>query len=124
MSDSLLVVRSVTHRYGERTALNNVSFQVGQGRNLRTARPERRRQNDALRILSTLVAPREGSVRMFGSTWFASRARFAGALVWFFNHQVWTVNYRARKPPPSGSSLQSFAAGLQSRIDQLLSRLG
>ena len=28
MSDSLLVVDALTHRYGERTALNNVSFQV------------------------------------------------------------------------------------------------
>ena len=31
MGDSLLVVEALTHRYGQRMALNKVSFEVGKG---------------------------------------------------------------------------------------------
>src|SRR5260221_14790300 len=66
MSDSLLVVEALKHRYGERTALNNVSFQVAKGKIFGLLGPNGGAKTTLFRILSTLVAPREGSVRMFG----------------------------------------------------------
>ena len=41
---SVIQVQNLTHRYGDRVALSNVSFEVKTGRNLRPARAERRRQ--------------------------------------------------------------------------------
>src|ERR1039458_2628674 len=66
MSDSLLVVEALTHRYGERTALNNVSFQVAKGEIFGLLGPNGGGKTTLFRVLSTLVAPSEGSVYMFG----------------------------------------------------------
>ena len=66
MSDSLLVVESLTHRYGERVALDNVSFTVAKGEIFGLLGPNGGGKTTLFRILSTLVAPTGGSVRMFG----------------------------------------------------------
>jgi ABC-2 type transport system ATP-binding protein len=66
MGDSLLVVDAVTHRYGQRTALNKVSFEVGKGEIFGLLGPNGGGKTTLFRILSTLVAPGEGTVRLFG----------------------------------------------------------
>src|SRR6266481_9146100 len=67
MSNSLLAVEALTHRYGERTALNNVSFQVTKGEIFGLLGPNGGGKTTLFRVLSTLLAPSEGSVRMFGA---------------------------------------------------------
>jgi ABC-2 type transport system ATP-binding protein len=58
MSDSLLVVEALTHRYGERVALKGVSFQVAKGEIFGLLGPNGGGKTTLFRILSTLVAPR------------------------------------------------------------------
>ena len=57
MSDSLLVVEALTHRYGQRPALNKVSFEVGKGEIFGLLGPNGGGKTTLFRILSTLVAP-------------------------------------------------------------------
>jgi len=66
MADPLLVVEALTHRYGQRTALDKVSFEVPAGEIFGFLGPNGGGKTTLFRILSTLVAPREGSVRLFG----------------------------------------------------------
>ena len=66
MGDSLLMVEALTHRYGQRTALNKVSFEVGKSEIFGLLGPNGGGKTTLFRILSTLVAPSEGNVRLFG----------------------------------------------------------
>ena len=66
MADSLLVVESLTHRYGERVALDKVTFEVPAREIFGLLGPNGGGKTTLFRILSTLVAPREGNVRLFG----------------------------------------------------------
>jgi ABC-2 type transport system ATP-binding protein len=66
MNDSLLVVDGLTHRYGTRMALNNVSFKVARAEIFGLLGPNGGGKTTLFRILSTLVAPSEGTVNMFG----------------------------------------------------------
>jgi len=86
------VVEALTHRYGERTALNNVSFQVAKGEIFRSARAEWRGKTTLFRILSTLVAPSEGSVRMFGVNVVREQSEIRRRIGVVFNHRAWTAN--------------------------------
>src|SRR5258708_34535655 len=66
MSDSLLVVEALTHRYGERTALKNVSFQVAKGELFGLLGPNGGGKTTLFRILTTLMKPSNGRVLMNG----------------------------------------------------------
>ena len=66
MGNSLLMVESLTHRYGERIALDKVSFEVPDREIFGLLGPNGGGKTTLFRILSTLVVPREGNVRMFG----------------------------------------------------------
>src|SRR5664280_499241 len=66
MSDSLLVVDGLTHRYGERTALDCVSFEVRRGEIFGLLGPNGGGKTTLFRILCTLMKPSEGRVLMNG----------------------------------------------------------
>jgi ABC-2 type transport system ATP-binding protein len=66
MSDSLLVVDELTHRYGQRTALDRVSFEVRQGEIFGLLGPNGGGKTTLFRILCTLMKPTEGRVLMNG----------------------------------------------------------
>ncbi|HUI07711.1 MAG TPA: ATP-binding cassette domain-containing protein [Verrucomicrobiae bacterium] len=66
MSGSLLVVEALTHRYGERTALDNVSFQVGKGEIFGLLGPNGGGKTTLFRILCTLMQPTGGRALMDG----------------------------------------------------------
>jgi ABC-2 type transport system ATP-binding protein len=66
MSDTLLVVDELTHRYGERTALDRVSFEVRQGEIFGLLGPNGGGKTTLFRILCTLMKPTEGRVLMNG----------------------------------------------------------
>jgi ABC-2 type transport system ATP-binding protein len=65
MNDSLLVVETLTHRYGKRTALDNVSFTVRRGEIFGLLGPNGGGKTTLFRILSTLIPPAQGRVRLF-----------------------------------------------------------
>jgi ABC-2 type transport system ATP-binding protein len=125
MSDSLLVVEALTHRYGERVALKGVSFQVAKGEIFGLLGPNGGGKTTLFRILSTLVAPREGSVRMFGIDVVREQVEIRRRIGVVFQSpsldRKLTVLENLRH---QGHLYNLRGPGLQSRIDQLLSRFG
>ncbi|MCA9046635.1 MAG: ABC transporter ATP-binding protein, partial [Planctomycetaceae bacterium] len=68
-----IVVTSVSHRYGERLALNDVSFDVAQGEIFGLLGPNGGGKSTLLKILSTLLPLQTGSIQLAGFD-LASRA--------------------------------------------------
>ena len=67
----MIHVRDLTKSYadlrrGQFVALAGISFDALAGRDLRPARPQRRGQDDALRILSTVLRPTSGTATVNG----------------------------------------------------------
>ena len=92
MADSLLVVESLTHRYGERVALDKVSFEVPAREIFGLLGPNGGGKTTLFRILSTLVTPREGNVRLFGMDVAGIKLKFAGALAWSSSRRASTAS--------------------------------
>ena len=59
-------VTSLTHRYGDRVALDNVSFSVTPGEIFAVLGPNGGGKSTLFRILSTMISAREGKVELFG----------------------------------------------------------
>jgi len=64
-SRDAIVIDSVGHRYGERVALAEVSFAVGRGEIFALLGPNGGGKTTLFRILSTLMLPTTGTVRIF-----------------------------------------------------------
>ena len=58
--------RELRLQYGEIKAVDGVDLEVEAGIIYRPARPERRRQDDTIRILTTLLEPDSGTARVAG----------------------------------------------------------
>src|SRR5207249_373050 len=67
-------VDSLTHRYGERTALIGISFSVRQGEIFGLLGPNGGGKTTLFRILSTLIEPNAGTVRLFDRDVVGERA--------------------------------------------------
>jgi len=65
-NSTLLAVESLTHRYGERTALDNVSFTVRRGELFGLLGPNGGGKTTLFRILCTLMSPSAGRVTLNG----------------------------------------------------------
>jgi len=66
VSNTAIEVNGLTHRYGERTALDAVSFSVERGAVFGLLGPNGSGKTTLFRILSTLVRPTAGRVTVFG----------------------------------------------------------
>ncbi len=62
----MIEVRNLTHRYGDRVALSNVSFEVKQGEIFGLLGPNGGGKSTLFRVLATMMAPTEGSARIAG----------------------------------------------------------
>ena len=125
MSDSLLVVEALTHRYGERTALDNVAFEVPAREIFGLLGPNGGGKTTLFRILSTLVTPREGNVRLFGMDVARHQSEIRRRIGVVFQSpsldRKLTVLENLRH---QGHLYNLRGHELQSRIDELLSRFG
>ena len=65
-SDDALVVSHVTHRYGERTAVDDLSFSVGRGEAFLFLGPNGSGKTTLFRLLSTLIPLQQGDVSLLG----------------------------------------------------------
>jgi ABC-2 type transport system ATP-binding protein len=66
MSEPVVRVENLTHRYGERLALDNLSFQASRGDIFGLLGPNGGGKTTTFRILSTLIPPQSGNVTLFG----------------------------------------------------------
>jgi ABC-2 type transport system ATP-binding protein len=125
MGDSLLVVEALTHRYGERIALNRVGFEVAKGEIFGLLGPNGGGKTTLFRILSTLVAPSEGSVHMFGIDVVRDQNEIRRRIGVVFQapslDRKLTVLENLRH---QGHLYNLRGRDLQSRIDRLLARFG
>ncbi|HTP31390.1 MAG TPA: ABC transporter ATP-binding protein, partial [Candidatus Acidoferrales bacterium] len=62
----MIEVQNVTHRYGDRTALSNVSFEVKNGEIFGLLGPNGGGKSTLFRILSTMMVPTEGRATIAG----------------------------------------------------------
>lgn len=67
MAVPAIQVEGLTHRYGDRAAVDSVSFAVEAGEIFGLLGPNGSGKTTLFRILSTLIAPAVGSVRVFGA---------------------------------------------------------
>ena len=63
----MIEVRNLTHRYGDRVALSNVSFEVKKGEIFGLLGPNGGGKSTVFRILSTMMVPTEGQAIIAGS---------------------------------------------------------
>jgi ABC-2 type transport system ATP-binding protein len=70
----VIQVENLTHRYGERTALSNVTFEVAQGEIFGLLGPNGGGKSTLFRILSTMMAPSEGRAVIGGCDVVRDRA--------------------------------------------------
>jgi ABC-2 type transport system ATP-binding protein len=63
----VIQVQNLTHRYGDRVALSNVSFEVKKGEIFGLLGPNGGGKSTLFRILSTMMVPTEGKVILAGS---------------------------------------------------------
>lgn len=66
MPDAVLSVERVRHVYGERAALDGVTFQVEPGERFGLLGPNGSGKTTLFRLITTLMRPTEGAVRVFG----------------------------------------------------------
>jgi ABC-2 type transport system ATP-binding protein len=66
MENAAIVIDRLTHRYGEREALSEVCLTVGRGEMFALLGPNGSGKTTLFRILSTLIRPSGGRVRLFG----------------------------------------------------------
>ena len=125
MRDSLLVVESLTHRYGERTALNKVGFEVAKGEIFGLLGPNGGGKTTLFRILSTLVAPSEGTVRLFDIDMVRDQSEIRRRIGVVFQapslDRKLTVLENLRH---QGHLYNLRGQALRTRIDELLTRFG
>jgi ABC-2 type transport system ATP-binding protein len=62
----VIAVQNLTHRYGDRVALANVSFEVGAGEIFGLLGPNGGGKSSLFRILSTMMSPTEGRAAVAG----------------------------------------------------------
>ncbi len=119
MTDPLLNVISLSYRYGERVALDHVSFVVHRGERFGLLGPNGGGKTTLFRILSTLVAPQTGSVQLDGAP--VDRRRIGVVFQAPSLDKQLTVRENLRH---QGHIYGLQGAALGARIDELLARFG
>ncbi len=66
VGEAAIVIRELSHRYGERVALTGVSLEIRRGEIFGLLGPNGGGKTTLFKVLSTLVPPQAGSVAIFG----------------------------------------------------------
>jgi ABC-2 type transport system ATP-binding protein len=124
-ADAIIAVRDLVHRYGDRTALNGVSFDVRPAELFGLLGPNGSGKTTLFRILSTLMVPTSGSATIAGF----DAARQPGAL----RRHIGVV-FQAQSVDPKLTAYENLwhqghlyglrGAPLKTRINEILTRVG
>jgi heme exporter protein A len=114
-------VNGLTRRYGERVALDRVSFALAPGQTLAVLGPNGAGKTTLLKVLATLLRPHEGDVNVLGSALPGEAWKVRGHVGYLGHEPALYRSLTARE------NLQ-FAARLHgvdgSRVDELLDAVG
>ena len=121
----LVLVESLVHRYGDRAALDGVSLTVPRGEMFGLLGPNGSGKTTLFRILSTLVAPQQGRVRMFDLDPSADRDAIRRRIGVVFQSPALDKKLTVRENLRHQGHLYGMRGGpLRERIDELLARFG
>src|SRR5256885_1903481 len=118
-------VQQIVHRYGDRTALDGVSFSVGQAEIFGLLGPNGSGKTTLFRILSTLLMPSGGDAHICGWSVAANPRDVRRNIGVVFQEKSVDVKLTAAENLMHQGHLYGLSgAGLKTRIAQMLARVG
>lgn len=122
---AVIAVNNLVHRYGDRTALNGVSFDVGPAELFGLLGPNGSGKTTLFRILSTLMIPTAGRATIAGCDPAQDPARVRRQIGVVFQAQSVDLKLTAYENLWHQGHLYGLrGAALKKRIDEILSRVG
>ncbi len=122
---AIIQVRDIVHRYGNRAALNNVSFDVRTAELFGLLGPNGSGKTTLFRILSTLMVPTSGTAIIAGLDAVRQPAALRRRIGVVFQAQSVDPKLTARENLWHQGHLYGLhGAQLNSRIDEILTRVG
>ena len=117
-------VENLTHYYGERKALSDVSFQVDEAEIFSLLGPNGGGKTTLFRILSTLLLPTEGAARIFDLDIGTDSSRVRQQIGIVFQNPSLDIKLTVRENLVHQGHLYGLHGGtLRSRIDEMMGRL-
>ncbi len=121
----IVSVEQLTHRYGQRTALSELSFAVAEGQIFGVLGPNGGGKSTLFRILSTMMAATAGSVRVAGFDVNAQPAEVRRRIGVVFQSQSLDRKLTVSENLTSQGHLYGMSgAGLRHRVREVADRLG
>jgi ABC-2 type transport system ATP-binding protein len=118
-------VDRLRHRYGERVALDDVSFAVASGEVFGLLGPNGGGKTTLFKIVSTLLFPSEGKVRVFGDDVVGDPAAVRGRLGVVFQHPALDGRLTVEENLRHQGHLYGLSGRtLSDRIGEMLARVG
>jgi ABC-type multidrug transport system ATPase subunit len=87
----MIEVKNLTKRYGQFTAVDQVSFSVPRGKIFGFLGPNGAGKTTTIKMLTTMLKPTEGSIRVEGLTRFETRAQSGAPSELFSRIRVWMM---------------------------------
>ena len=79
-TDPAIRITKLSHHYGDRTALNEISFEVAAGEIFILVGPNGGGKTTLFRVLSTLIAPQSGEIQILGCDLIRQQAEIRRSL--------------------------------------------
>jgi ABC-2 type transport system ATP-binding protein len=117
-------IANLRHKYGTRVALDGVTFSVGQGELFGLLGPNGGGKTTLFKIVSTLLAPTEGTVRVFGDDVLRDPARVRRRLGVVFQKPALDARLTVEENLRHQGHLYGLSGStLRTRIDDVLARV-
>lgn len=114
-------MNGLTRRYGDRVALDRVSFALAPGQTLAVLGPNGAGKTTLLKVLATLLRPHEGDVRVLGSALPAEAWKVRGHVGYLGHEPALYRSLTARENLQFAARLHGVEAP---RVDALLDAVG
>jgi ABC-2 type transport system ATP-binding protein len=125
-ADSTLIrLSGLTHHYGERRALDQVSLEVGQGEIFGFLGPNGGGKTTLFRLLTTLRPPQAGSITLGGVSYVGDLAAVRARIGCVFQHPALDKKLKVAENLRHQGRLYGLCGrALEARIGELLERFG
>jgi ABC-2 type transport system ATP-binding protein len=125
MPDTVVQIHSLTHAYGDRTALSNLSLEVRQAEIFGFLGPNGSGKTTLFRILSTLLTPQQGRVAILGMDLASQCHEIRRQIGVVFQSPSLDKQLTAEENLRHQGHLYGLSgADLERRIDEMLGRVG